>query len=237
MAATVSCSRCGASFKNSYLLTRHLKRTRVCPPVLSDNNVQELITELEQQLSNERDHACKFCNAKFMNKSHLYRHQSRCLPLTIDNISITKDPPTVLKVNAFGNEDMKHVTKAIVHRCLLNRSKGLFELITIIYFSSEVPKNDNIQLHSKKSNRVKIVNNSGDWEITDASDCMRQMIRKGSIMMSDYFTSNDKLREEDETGLIFRFLDGIASRRSNDYHYVSRMIMAFLENRRRGFKE
>lgn len=225
----ISCPRCGSTFKNNYLLQRHLQRVIVCHPVIKNTSVDDVLCHLKEQLSNERDYGCKFCEANFTNRSNLYRHQSRCLEKqSIKSIPSTSCHLNDTVLNTFGKESMSHISWSSLRKCLSEKesdANALFEVITMIHFSPEAPNNRNVRLFSKKRCQLEVVGVHGKWEVCDASQCLKQMIKKGCMVFSKLTSGGENTIEE--------FIDGITNKQNRHFYYISRLIMALLERHKR----
>ena len=82
------CIRCGYETNHKSKMTSHLNRKTVCKPLLNDiilDDYKEMIlncnphfipqkSSLMNDLSDEEDNICEFCEKKYSSKKNLWRH-------------------------------------------------------------------------------------------------------------------------------------------------------------------
>jgi hypothetical protein len=80
------CARCGHEFIDKSDLKRHLSNENICPAILSDIAVKDIILEnCKKEVKDNDKEKCEFCNKLFMSKKTLHNHQLKCknlIPVT-----------------------------------------------------------------------------------------------------------------------------------------------------------
>lgn len=67
------CPRCHYSVESKTIYLNHLRRKNPCPTQFSDKPIHDIIRELEE-VYEEKPHACRECNHRFVTKGSLTRH-------------------------------------------------------------------------------------------------------------------------------------------------------------------
>jgi len=92
--ATYKCERCGYSTGHKQCIIRHLERTNVCSPVLSDRSRETLLETFKKDKKDAR-FECPHCNKKFNHSSNLSAHKRICKARTSFEEQIMNDMNTV----------------------------------------------------------------------------------------------------------------------------------------------
>jgi hypothetical protein len=137
-------------------------------------------------------------------------------------------------INNYGNEDTSHLTPEFLSHCLLNPTKGIYNLIDTIHYNPDVPSNHNILHKSVRNNTVqKYI--GAQWIECDASNTLDELIRKGYRILNAHFLShfaNDPELHDDEIKARslerFRFL---GDKTCNDYHSVKRELRCLIKDK------
>jgi len=61
-----------------------------------------------------------------------------------------------IQINAFGKEDLSHITLEDYKKCLEQRFPGLFKYIRLVHLNKDVPQNHNILITNGKSKFIKV---------------------------------------------------------------------------------
>lgn len=100
-----------------------------------------------------------------------------------------------IHINAFGKEDLSHITKAFLTQSVKRRDKGLVELMRKIHFDRKVPGNRNIRIRNKKKSLIEY-HNGKRWIYEDKSKVLNDVMDKGQNMMQDHFDEYNKTIRE-----------------------------------------
>jgi ssDNA-binding Zn-finger/Zn-ribbon topoisomerase 1 len=138
-----------------------------------------------------------------------------------------------ITINAFGNEDLSHLTNEMLSYCIMNPSKGFSKLIDSIYYSDEMPLNRNIRYKSTKNNTFEVFLDN-QWIECDASNTLDELIRKGYRVLNSHYIANHLNDETLDDPIMrvaiekFRFL---ADKTSVEYCAVKRDLRLLIKNR------
>jgi hypothetical protein len=92
------CSRCGYTSNNMLHVTRHLKRKKVCSPILSDIERCDLLLEFQSDRVNPKKYPCtNNCGKAFTKKSSVVRHMQKCDTISHKYVESLKDEIACLK--------------------------------------------------------------------------------------------------------------------------------------------
>lgn len=72
------CKRCGYETQHHHSLIRHLRRKNPCKATLSDNSIDDLLTEQTHKEYNEITYDCERCDRKFNTRQSRHRHMKIC---------------------------------------------------------------------------------------------------------------------------------------------------------------
>jgi hypothetical protein len=107
---------------------------------------------------------CGICNKVFNSICTRIRHEKKCKPKIIEdknvaNIIINSNNNNITyiitnNINNYGSEKYDYISNEKLEEISLN--SRCRELIDLIYFNKEHPENQNIQLHSNKSQLYKV---------------------------------------------------------------------------------
>ena len=88
----IQCDRCGGTFCKLDNLRRHLKKKKICEPILKDIPVAELI---EKYKVRKGCYKCENCGKEYKHRSGLSRHKKKCFILnkkSVGEVAITIAP-------------------------------------------------------------------------------------------------------------------------------------------------
>lgn len=113
-----SCPRCGYSnnIKTKYI--NHLKRKKICKPIISDNNLLEEYTkydiihnviENKRNETNEKKFVCSFCKKKYKFSQSLSRHKNHCSFNKVNE----KEKSTMIELVTLLNDRLSDAHKEI----------------------------------------------------------------------------------------------------------------------------
>lgn len=137
-------------------------------------------------------------------------------------------------LNAFGNEDMSHITHDFLSHCLLNPTKGITHLIDTIHYSQEVPSNRNLRFKSTKNNTMeKYVN--AHWTECDATNTLDELIKKGYRILNshymEHFMNNPTVQDNEVRQRAIERFRFLGDKTCNEYHSVKRDLRLLIKDR------
>lgn len=138
-----------------------------------------------------------------------------------------------ITIKNFGEETLDHISEQFLLSCIMRESTGIRNLVEKIHFDQDVPENKNVRYKSTKRKIMEIVENN-DWVAKDEKEVIRQMIRKASSILREYYYQDDSLMERDEKELhmkVLGFLDEI-NEYKRKYSNARDMLKALIETNR-----
>lgn len=138
-----------------------------------------------------------------------------------------------ITINAFGSEDMSHITSDLLTYCIMNPTKGFSKLIDNIHYNNAMPLNRNIRYKSTKNNTFEVFLDN-QWVECDASNTLDELIRKGYRVLNSHYIANhlndDTFDDPIRRAAIekFRFL---SNKTSVEYCAVKRDLRLLIKNR------
>jgi hypothetical protein len=172
-------------------------------------NDPRMVSMMNKYLPNQtgQNHCCKICDKEFTQLSSVNRHMKTCQPnptltkvieelskqvqaltLKVDQqskITNVTNNYTQININAFGQEDLSHITPEFLEQCVRRTSKGHLELITFIYNHKS---NWNVK-YTEKPNRL-LVWNGNKFEMMMRNDVYDAAIIKSFHLLKDFFEAN-----------------------------------------------
>lgn len=91
---------------------------------------------------------------------------------------------THIHINAFGHEDVSHITAAFLDQVVRRRDKGLIELAQKIHFDK--PSNRNIRIRNRKNNMIEY-HDGKRWIYEEKNRVLHDVMDKSQTMMQDHF--------------------------------------------------
>jgi hypothetical protein len=238
---TVNCERCGHTFTNNYLLSRHLHRIKVCDPVFSNKSTNDILLTLEDELLDSRNYSCKFCNASFKHKTHMYRHQRKCneTNMICNDIPADSQLDSIIdeqsSLNPFGKETFDHIPDSFIHEMVQRMANGFSKMVHAIYYSADAVQNHNIHLVSKKDKVVEVYNDNCVWELMDLRECAEKILNTILKVEHSYYI-NSSIYEEDcekQDLTMCQFFNTMMSKKGNTYHQAIRTISVAIQQHKK----
>jgi hypothetical protein len=214
------CDTCDASYAHKSGLSRHMKTCRgvedTSELILIVKNLQNRVRQLED----EKEDA----NNMTITMQHHINHLTQINNFT-QNVHI--------HLNNFGNEDVSHITTAMIEDCIKNPSRGFVRLIKDIHFNADMPSNHNLKHKSTKQNTIeKYID--GNWVPCDASNTLDELIRKNYKIINCYYIEkyeNDQSIQDDPIKQrIYEKHRFLHDKNCNEYYAVKRELRVLIKD-------
>ena len=197
------CEKCNAEFDKKYCYNRHINRKTSC--------VQD---EKDQQIIEKR--TCQYCDKIFAQPYILRHHLEKCkqkpsevselkqiilqLNEKIDNMqnkpannttnnnittNITNNTINVV-VNAYGKEDMSHITIEDYKKILQKGCYSISELIKYVHCNAKKPENRNIYIKNYKDDYI-LTFDGTDWNMEKKDDVFVNIIENRKNFLENKF--------------------------------------------------
>jgi hypothetical protein len=92
-----------------------------------------------------------------------------------------------IQINAFGCEDLEHITDAFKIKCLKQIYKSIPEMVIKIHFNTQLPENRNVRIPNKKLPHASIMTRENTWKTVDKKDAITSMVDKSFNLLEDTY--------------------------------------------------
>lgn len=87
-------------------------------------------------------------------------------------------------INAFGSEDVSHITPALLEQCIRRTNKGMIDLLNHMHFEDKSRGNANIRITNQK-NGLAQTHNGQRWLFCLRDQAIKDMLNCGQEMMQE----------------------------------------------------
>lgn len=112
-----------------------------------------------------------------------------CLHSTTHTNIGTQNNYTQINMNAFGQENLEHITKELKKSHIMNLRDSIPSIIKSIHFNLEAPENCNIRQLSNKQHKLQFYDGV-NWLPCDRSNTLDRLIEKGHKILYSFFLEN-----------------------------------------------
>jgi hypothetical protein len=105
-------------------------------------------------------------------------------------------------VNAFGQEDVEHITPAFLDQCVRRTNKGMVELIEKIHFNKDKAENRNLKATNVKVPLIRY-HDGTTWKYGRKDRILDQLVDKGHDMMQGHFEDHEDIIRESVSDSMF----------------------------------
>ena len=201
------CKKCNKVFNHLGNYNTHILRLFPCNESKESKNSPK--NNDENTITESNGLSCKYCSKLFSRKDVCTRHEKyncknkknkeeEMLKQTIiNNFQTVNNFNTINNIqqnfnypdsgiNAFGKEDISHLTHNVMKNILKSPDNGIPQLIRLIHFNPEVPQNQNVRLKNKKEPYLNVFNGQ-NWELRDKDDTIQDLIISKKEIADDYY--------------------------------------------------
>lgn len=168
------CENCGTTFTTNAHKKRHIKNNRC-----HGNKIHHQLLEIKQILKD---------NEKNSKKESIFNQQ-------INNYTQINNYMDVKK-NAFGEENVDHLTNNLLDKVIKNPQMGIIRLIKAIHFDPKFPENMNVKMNNKKEPYLDVYDGE-KWEKKDKTQTIQNLLVSKKDIMDDFY---DLQTEKDLVG-------------------------------------
>ena len=116
--------------------------------------------------------------------------KSKCITnnsTQIENQTNIENQTVNIHINAFGKENLDHITDKFIIKCIASVYKSIPNLIKKIHFDPEHPENKNIQITNKKMPHASIMTKDNTWQTMDREKAIEQMMDRGYYILDENY--------------------------------------------------
>ena len=178
---------CGKQYLHLSNLSTH-KRT--CSIIQSDtqtedadkNTLHDILLKERQQFELERQQFEKE-KEELQKQVEIEKQnvETEKLRNTINNDNLN------IQINAFGCENLEHITDTFKVKCLKQIYKSIPEMVIKIHFNTQYPENKNVKIPNKKLPYASIMTKDNTWKTVDKKNMITSMVDKSFNMLDDTY--------------------------------------------------
>jgi uncharacterized Zn-finger protein len=106
---------------------------------------------------------------------------------TIDTQNIDTQNNLNIQINAFGCENLEHITNAFKIKCLKQIYKSIPEMVIKIHFNTKIPENLNVKIPNKKLPYASIMSADNTWKTVAKKNTITSMVDKSFNLLDDTY--------------------------------------------------
>lgn len=250
------CQVCNTSFARKYLMSQHYKSKKHMLRVKATNNdtleychcgksyttntalkyhqrsCKTPVPPTEQEIP-PKDELLKELDSKTLEIKELRDEIDRLKAeksVTNNNQNIgTQNNSFTINVNAFGHENIDHITENRMLKCISHVYGSIPMLVKHIYCDPKHPENHTVKISNYRHPYIKIRNKNKKWENANKEQIKSNIITKSYYMLDTTYEGNkDKLSESIQRNfeqMQEKFNDGEPTMMKNLNHDVDMVLM------------
>jgi hypothetical protein len=194
---------CGNVYLHNSSLTSHKRKCFFIPDdPQSDNSIRnELLLqtqfqkekeELLKQFELEKEELLKQVELEKQEllkqvETEKLRNTNNIDTQNIDTLNIDTQNNLNIQINAFGCENLEHITDTFKVKCLKQIYKSIPEMVIKIHFNTKYPENLNVKIPNKKLPYASIMTKDNTWKTVDKKNTITSMVDKSFNMLDDTY--------------------------------------------------
>lgn len=249
------CERCGYVTEILGNMKNHFKRKNICPPTISDIDIETLKTNYDKKSKvceecgkefrssqSKHNHKKYYCKGLLLKMQHtintlqeeLQKHNTLPTATTVNNIQNQNIQQNFMIINNFGQENMDYISNDFLSACLLNNN--IVPLIESLHFDKEHPENHNVKM---KSMRYELMEQyvDGKWIVTDKEETLDELINKGYRVLKYYSRKNkqdllnNRELDEEEYDDVNEWLENLYDDKKIRRPVKRQLLLLFMNNK------
>lgn len=220
------CPRCHYETHHLSCYKGHLQRKTTCEATYDNIAAETILENLQKSKEESKKFKCTFCDKRFGHRQSKYLHQRDCvgdkadmdisdrlkaLEHLLSKASTAEQNVTInnitnnIQINAFNREDLSHISKPFLDRCVKRTNKGLVELVERMHFSDSASQNNNMRITNKKLPFIQ-THNGNKWMLERKDKVLNEVVVKGHSMMQEHFEEYECEFKEQMSKAMFEFI-------------------------------
>ncbi len=184
---------CGKKYLHQSSLHKHklqctqiLNKTESIVIELTDQFEKEK-QELQEQFQKEREQL-ELEKQELQKQLELEKQElQKQLELEKQNRIIETQNNLNIQINAFGCENLEHITDKFKIKCLNQIYKSIPEMVAKIHFNTKYPENHNVKIPNKKLQYASIMTKDNSWKTVDKKNTISSIVDKSFNMLDDTY--------------------------------------------------
>jgi len=174
-----TCKFCNSTFTRKDNLTKHFKICKVKKNEdMQKNDLINLVKLLNEKLDKQQNEFKKELEKRDNRIDLLIKKTG----ININNSTITQNIQQNIKLLAYSNTDMSHLTDRDYLKCIQHSNFCIPLLIEKIHFDPEKPENHNIYISNLKNNYAMIYDGN-KWNLKDRDEVINNILDEKEIII------------------------------------------------------
>lgn len=196
----LECKFCNRIFNTRSAKSKHIQKCKIETQRSIQNSIEEkqktsstsvIIPEKSDSLIPTQPSSVT-CTGNVVNSQSVIHKQT-------NNTQNNNTQNNTVIINAFGKEDISHITPEFISRCIrMANNTGIHNMVKEVHLNPNVPSNHNVRVRSSKKELMEIFNDESRWQIQDKTFTLDNIIRGVCDKMMEHYQENtDDIRTED----------------------------------------
>jgi hypothetical protein len=209
--------RCGITYKSKQGLWKHNQKCNNTNTTINNSNdieqtkdvdkntLIEMIIKEREQLEKEREEFEK--EKEELQKQFEKEKEELLKQIEIEkkNVETEKHRNTIesqtnnnlnIQINAFGCENLEHITEAFKIKCLKQIYKSIPEMVAKIHFNTKYPENHNVKIPNKKLPYASVMTADNVWKTVDKKNTITSMVDKSFYLLDGTYEEHKEQLSE-----------------------------------------
>ena len=159
-------------------------------PYIDNKILIELLIKEREQLQKEKDEL----QQQMLTEKEDFKKKEEKLLKQIEiekkNVETEKQNKTIetqnnlnIQINAFGCENLEHITDEFKVKCLKQIYKSIPEMVAKIHFNTKYPENHNVKIPNKKLPYASVMTADNVWKTVDKKNTISSMVDKSFYLL------------------------------------------------------
>lgn len=171
------CIKCNKTFKTKPNLRRH--ELHYCKHYKTNKEIIKLNSE-KAQLYEQIEKMLEENGRVLKNINHVTNNT-----INNDNSTVINQTNNIV-INGFGNEDLSHLTDAVMDKLIASPANMINNLTKLIHFNKNMPQNMNMYIPSRKEKYIKIFNGN-TWTYEAKSSKIPDIVDRNYLMLDSHY--------------------------------------------------
>ena len=192
---------CGKSYKLRQSLYKHKQKcTEIKYGIDSNSDITPKNNDIDQIVDADKNPLIEILlkeRQQFQQKEEQFKKEKEDLQKqveteklrkTIDNTqNIDTQNNLNIQINAFGCENLEHITDTFKIKCLKQIYKSIPEMVVKIHFNTKYPENHNVKIPNKKLQHASIMSTDNTWKTVAKKNTITSMVDKSFNLLDDTY--------------------------------------------------
>ena len=199
--------QCGKSYKLRPGLWKHKKKCNIVNTINEEPN--EDVIHNSNDIDKTQDVEKKTLIEIIIKEREQFKKEKEELLKQIEiekkNVETEKQRNTIesqtnnnlnIQINAFGCENLEHITEAFKIKCLKQIYKSIPEMVAKIHFNTKYPENHNVKIPNKKLPYASVMTADNVWKTVDKKNTITSMVDKSFYLLDGTYEEHKEQLSE-----------------------------------------